>query len=56
MVPTWIDPMPESESIMVWTTSEVQYETQDDESGDGDYLRFSAVNTKCLCQKSFPDS
>lgn len=49
MVLTWIFPIPESESIVIWTTSEVEYETQDDESGDGDYLLFSAVNMECPC-------
>lgn len=35
---TWVDPIPEPESIVIWTTSEVEYDTQDDESGDCEYL------------------
>lgn len=40
--------MPEPDSIVVWTTSKVEYNTQNDESGDGDYLSFTSVNTECL--------
>jgi hypothetical protein len=47
--------MPESDSIVVWTTSEVEYETQDDESGDGEYLLYNAVNMGCPCQKPCSD-
>jgi hypothetical protein len=50
---TWIDPMPEPESIVVWATSEVEYDTQDDESGDGEYLWFNAMNMECPCQSGF---
>ena len=38
VVLTWIFPIPESESLVVWTTSEVEYDTQDDEASDGDHL------------------
>lgn len=51
--PTWIDPIPEPESIVVWATSKVEYETQDDQSGDGDYLWSNAMNTECPCQGCF---
>jgi len=36
--PAWIDPIPEPKSIAVRATSEVEYDTQDDESGDSEYL------------------
>jgi hypothetical protein len=51
--PTWIDPIPEPDSIVVWTTSEVEYDTQDDESGDSEYLSFDAMNTECPRQSRF---
>jgi hypothetical protein len=41
--PAWIDPMPEPKSVVVWATSEVEYDTQDDESGDSEYLWFNAA-------------
>ena len=42
---TWIDPVPEPESIVVWTTSKVEYNAQDDEPGDCEYLWFNSMNT-----------